>query len=409
MENRLLDLGAIIEKVRHDDLVKLVSKMLSTSKEAREEVTRFLDQKGYLQDNQRQQVYIEKFSDKLYEAVGIIESFNEYGGGPEYEEGNAYSNMNFVISLFEENKLPNSCREECIDILMQQYVIGNSGFEDAIQDWVGEIANQNEHWELIISYLQKSGSSYDQSIIMRIYRDILNDQQTYEQIRINHLHYGNDYFDYVQFLHRNGDREEALKFAKKGLKEGKGRLMDLYEYVIKRYQKDGERQQALELLCQYFRHQPSLSLYKSVLEYAGNADREHIKKQLYESFSDHFYSHIKVEIDFEERNYEAVLAYVTKQPRSYLSGRDMEKYEKVLRTSFPNEMIQHYQTVVQYFINQRKRKSYKEAAYCALHIKNIFSNVLGKPDEWNKYIHHLLTTYAKLRALQDEFKKVKEK
>lgn len=405
----MLDLGAIIEKVRHDDLVKLVSKMLSTSKEAREEVTRFLDQKGYLQDNQRQQVYIEKFSDKLYEAVGIIESFNEYGGGPEYEEGNAYSNMNFVISLFEENKLPNSCREECIDILMQQYVIGNSGFEDAIQDWVGEIANQNEHWELIISYLQKSGSSYDQSIIMRIYRDILNDQQTYEQIRINHLHYGNDYFDYVQFLHRNGDREEALKFAKKGLKEGKGRLMDLYEYVIKRYQKDGERQQALELLCQYFRHQPSLSLYKSVLEYAGNADREHIKKQLYESFSDHFYSHIKVEIDFEERNYEAVLAYVTKQPRSYLSGRDMEKYEKVLRTSFPNEMIQHYQTVVQYFINQRKRKSYKEAAYCALHIKNIFSNVLGKPDEWNKYIHHLLTTYAKLRALQDEFKKVKEK
>ena len=91
-----------------------------------------------------------------------------YGGSLQEEEYRAYENMEHILSLLEDGKLPDECREEMIHGLMEQYLEGNSGFDDDIWDWIEQIACEETHWSLILSHLERSNSTYNQSLMLNV-------------------------------------------------------------------------------------------------------------------------------------------------------------------------------------------------------------------------------------------------
>lgn len=93
-----------------------------------------------------------------------------YGGGPEEEEGIVYEHMETILALLQDGHLSEDAREEMIHALMEQYLEGNSGFEDAIWEWVGQIASTETHWRTIVDYLEQTGHRYHQSLVLDIYR-----------------------------------------------------------------------------------------------------------------------------------------------------------------------------------------------------------------------------------------------
>ncbi|MFC4770149.1 hypothetical protein ACFO8Q_23000 [Effusibacillus consociatus] len=90
-------------------------------------------------------------------------------------------------------------------------------------------------------------------------------------------------------------------------------------------------------------------------------------------------------------------------------GFHLEKYEKLLRKRYPQEMIEFYRTKVEACIRLKQRKFYKEAARYARHIQRIYVDNLSKPEQGDHYLQELLTTYAKLPALCDELSALIEK
>ena len=65
-------------------------------------------------------------------AEKIIDDFNEYGGGSEYEENEAYG---FIESISElVSALSWKTRQKIIDGMLVQYFYGNSGFDDPLTD-----------------------------------------------------------------------------------------------------------------------------------------------------------------------------------------------------------------------------------------------------------------------------------
>lgn len=188
-----MNIRTILKRIPHDDLLELIMRLIQSNKKAQEKALHFLENKGYLNDEELAQKHYNEYREKFAEAIDIISEFNMYGGGPEDDEDRAYENMEQVLSLLEEGKLPDEFREEMIHELMEQYLEGNSGFDDAIWDWIERIACEEAHWRLVLSYLEQSNSRYDQSLMLDIYRHKLGDEETYEQMRIQQLTYGSDY------------------------------------------------------------------------------------------------------------------------------------------------------------------------------------------------------------------------
>ena len=401
-----MNIRTILKRIPHDDLLELIMRLIQSNKKAQEKALHFLENKGYLNDEELAQKHYNEYREKFAEAIDIISEFNMYGGGPEDDEDRAYENMEQVLSLLEEGKLPDECREEMIHELMEQYLEGNSGFDDAIWDWIERIACEEAHWRLVLSYLKQSNSKYDQSLMLDIYRHKLGNEETYEQMRIQQLTYGSDYLDYAQFLEQKGEKKKALEIAEKGLREGEGFLGALYEYVFEQYEQMGEKEKALQLLKQQFQHRPSYELYKKAIAYAAPSVKEAVKEELYALLTrQSFYSYVKAEIDYNEGNSKELLQYVTKTA-SFPFYSDPSKYERYLNEHHPLEMITYYKQKAEQLIGQRKRSAYRRAIVYIEEIRHVYIDILGQPDKWKAYFNSVIAPYQqRLPAFLDEWKK----
>lgn len=400
-----MDIRAILKRVSHRDMIELAMSLIALDKKAKERALQFLEGKGYLNDKQLAQKYYHEYRDKFAETIDIISEFNMYGGGPQEEEYRAYENMEHILSLLEDGKLPDECREEMIHELMEQYLEGNSGFDDVIWGWIEQIACEEEHWHLILSYLERSNSKYDQSLMLKIYRHKLGDEDTYELMRMQQLTYGSDYWDYVQFLHRKGEVKKALDIAEQGLEKGQGALDTLYEYVFRHYDQIGEKGKALQLLKRYFQHRPSYELYKKTISYAEKSEKEAVRKELYSFVSDPRYSSIKAEIDYQEGNSQELLRYVTRDASYAVYSRRIV-YERYLNERHPSEIIAYYKQKAEAFIAQKNRKAYRHALEYIKEIRHVYINILKQPKEWETYYQRVIVPYqSRLPAFLDEWKR----
>uniref|UniRef100_C5DA26 Uncharacterized protein n=1 Tax=Geobacillus sp. (strain WCH70) TaxID=471223 RepID=C5DA26_GEOSW len=403
-----MDIRAILKRVSHQDMIELMMGLIALDKKAKERALQFLEEKGYLNDEQLAQKYYHEYRDKFAETIDIISEFNMYGGGLQEEEYRAYENMEHILSLLEDGKLPDECREEMIHELMEQYLEGNSGFDDDIWDWIEQIACEEEHWHLILSYLERSNSKYDQSLMLKIYQHKLGDEDTYELMRMQQLTYGSDYWDYVQFLHRKGEVKKALDIAEQGLEKGQGALDTLYEYVFRHYDQIGEKGKALQLLKRYFQHRPSYELYKKTISYAEKSEKEAVRKELYSFVSDLRYSSIKAEIDYQEGNSQELLRYVTRDAPYAVYSRHII-YERYLQESHPSEMIAYYKQKAEAFIAKKNRKAYRYAVEYIKEIRHVYINILKQPKEWETYYQRVIVPHqSRLPAFLDEWNKRRE-
>jgi hypothetical protein len=400
-----VNIRTVLKRIPHDDLLDLVLRLIQSNKKAQEKALHFLENKGYLNDEELAQKHYNEYREKFAEAIDIISEFNMYGGGPEEDEDRAYENMEQVLSLLEDGKLPDECREEMIHELMEQYLEGNSGFDDAIWGWIERIAIKEKHWRFVLSYLEQSNSEYDQSLMLDIYRYKLNDEETYEQMRIQQLTYGSDYLDYAQFLEQKGEKKKALEIAEKGLREGEGFLGSLYEYVFERFDQMGEKEKALQLLKQKFQHRPSYELYNKALAYADQSEKESVREELYSFINQPRYSTIKAEIDYYEGNSKELLHFVTKSV-SYAIYTRHTMYEHYLNERHPLEMITYYKEKTEAVISQKNRKAYRHAIEYIEEIRHVYIDILGQPEEWETYYARVIVPYQnRLPAFLDEWNK----
>jgi hypothetical protein len=67
-------------------------------------------------------------------AENIISEFNEYGGGPEDEEEDAYHWLNEISELIREGDISSDAKFEFFDCAFVEYDMENSGFDDALMD-----------------------------------------------------------------------------------------------------------------------------------------------------------------------------------------------------------------------------------------------------------------------------------
>ncbi|HID19640.1 MAG TPA: hypothetical protein EYP28_01670, partial [Methanophagales archaeon] len=93
-------------------------------------------------------------------AENIISEFNEYGGGPEDEEEEAYEWLNEISDLIEAGNISSDAKLEFFDDAFVEYDRGNSGFEDALMDIFFAMCETKEEWDYLVEKLAKRPSDW---------------------------------------------------------------------------------------------------------------------------------------------------------------------------------------------------------------------------------------------------------
>jgi hypothetical protein len=166
-------------------------------------------------------------------AEKIINSFNDYGGGSDYEEEESYDYIEKICELIPV--LPWRTRQKIMDGMLTQYHYGNSGFDDALTDACFQMCKERDEWLYLAGKLLGYGRDWDKKLVMNIYKTI-GDSEAFLELRNGNLHYGTDYFELVEYFMGQKDLAKALSYAHKGLENGEGHIGNLVSYLFEYYE-----------------------------------------------------------------------------------------------------------------------------------------------------------------------------
>jgi len=340
-----------------------------------------------------------EYNTLLGESERIISDFDELGGGDEEDESVVYDNLDKIVGLFQQGKLNEKTKKEFIEVCFGYYG-GNSGFDDILRDSIFEVCTSKEDWMFVIEGLKKSGSDYDAECIINIYRDNLNDDDTYLKLRMNKLNFGMDYDNLVEYYNKKGYIEKAITTANEGIEKGEGRISDLIDFLLEFYSKKKDYENVLKYRLLSFEDNPSFAEYKEIIRFCNKVDSERVLNELQKIISISRDEELKAEINYFNGNYPPVLEYV-KNSFGYSFYEDKFRgWAKKLELHFPKDISRIYLNRVIRILEHKLAKEYSSAGYYLGRIKIISSDILYNIKEWDILLSSLKQKSIKLPSFQ---------
>ncbi|MFJ8527502.1 hypothetical protein [Bacillus sp. NPDC094106] len=372
-------------------------------------------------------------------AEEIISNFNDYGGGPEDLEYEACDYLDKVTEMCSEYSIPPEEKRLLINRIFKQYEIGNSGLGDMLIDAIYEICDSESDWKHVIKLLQKNPSSWHKKLIMGIYQDQLQDDEEYLKLRLQSLEYGMDYWDLVQYYVTQHNTSKAVETAETGLRNGKGKLTELFLFVFDHYAGQNDTSKILALVETAFQKQSDIDLIRerAFAYFKRKNDYEQVKhillrafrtnyrgKQYYEDFC--IIKNYLFANDWAEVQEELIKIVQKESTTDYLEiCYDMEMYDEILKTifepsryiytdwdSFADKLVDQYpREIIEYYWNKGcslipngNRKSYRESIKHFKKARDIYDKKLNEYDVWQSRLEALEIQHRNKRAFLDEMK-----
>lgn len=350
-------------------------------------------------------LYKKQFETQLERVCAILEEHNRYGGGPEEEEEEVWQGLNELVKLFQEKKLEPVDKRTFIDRMFHYYDWGNSGFTDDLVEAIFDVCDSREDWLSVIEKLEKKDSEYRKKLVMQIYKDKLNDEETYLRMRQHDLRFGTDYYDLVLFYQNKGNMEMAFTIAKKGAEIGEGRIIDLLEFLFN-YYNQRDYSVALSYLKKIFTEEAGIEIYKKLKQFARDDDWATLDTWCRTVLSKQRKVHILALIHLDNKDYDQVLEYVLEKPTDVFFAYDFsdkESFAKQLIPLYPEKLLPFYVEKMNRCLEQMSRDNYKKAAHYAQFVKDIYIKYLHTEGAWKAFMGNIRKIYEKRPALLEEF------
>ncbi|RJS77638.1 hypothetical protein CW713_10055 [Methanophagales archaeon] len=428
-----------------EDLYNLVQNLISKNSEVHRLVLEWFKEKA---EASRVAKEVATLNDELLmeyweKAENIISEFNEYGGGPEDEEEEAYQWLNEISELIREGNISSAAKIGFLDEAFVEYDIGNSGFEDDLMHIFFEICETREEWEYLVEKLAKRPSDWRKDLIMRIQKNYLRDERAYLEMRIENLYYGMDYWDLVDFYVNKGDLQKALETAEQGILKGEGRLTELFQFLFEHFAEErdtpnverivhialtrkSEEKNMLDRLFEYYKTQGNYEKAKEALQKAykimqyGNYYAEYKKMKEFMRAADWKQVEPKIFKDIQEKDIcdylricldknmkETVLHTILKPPENqWIMKNDFDEFADKLEADFPEKIIEYYWQSAYRNIPGGNRNTYRIASGYLAKVKHIYINLLKDESRWKKRFSDLKAEFKNRPAFLDEVRKL---
>lgn len=401
--------SVMLENAGTEDLLEIISKISQDSHKAEKIILDWC--KSNNKKYQKKAIDME-LKNIWNDARSIISEFNEYGGGPDSDESDACDCLWRMDEMVNNYDISWEIRVAILDEMLEEFNIGNSGFEDILIDVASSFCKNAEERRYLADVLSKGHSSYYKNYAAQIYQSI-GDNDHFLKIKLDNLKYGSDYIDVAKYYAEKGDRKKELEYIWKGLKCSDGRLDELINYVAPIYIKennDAELQRlyqfilktkwdlnisaiAKQMYTYYCIKEDYQSKKKMLLLILDTCDNNEIKK---------WFEICKNNLHTEdwEKEYENILEKVKKtEPKFYLdicmeTGREdivlnylqnthcrygywnidyNQYFSGLLAKKYPNEILDIYWKDVHELLRTTKNKNYEQAVYFLKKIKDLMT------------------------------------
>lgn len=270
----------MLENADRDDLIGLIAKLTDMGGEAERAVTDWC--RKHNKKNRERAIEIE-LGNLWREARAVISEFNEYGGGPESDEEDACDNLWAMDTIVREHRLSWEIRREIVDEMLEEFYVGNSGFDDVLMEVADSFCSSDEEKRYLADKMAGGSSGYYKNCAADIYKSI-GDSERFLQIKLSNLTYGSDYIDVARYYAGQGDHERELEYIWEGLERCKGRLDELIDYAAPVYMKkknDKELKRLYKLAVDTKLDGNIAAIAKHLYRYSGQrSDYESKKKML---------------------------------------------------------------------------------------------------------------------------------
>ena len=376
-------------------------------------------------------------------AENIISEFNEYGGGPEDGEEDAYHWLNEISELIEAGNISSDAKLEFLDGAFVEYDIGNSGFEDALMDIFFGMCETKEEWEYLVVKLAKRPSDWRKKLIMRIQKNYLYNETAYLEMRMENLHYGMDYWDLVVFYVNKRNLQKALETAEQGILKGEGRLTELFQFLFEHFAEErdtanierivrvalsrkSEEKNMLDRLFEYYKTEENYEKakeallkayeimrygdyyaeYKKMKAFMRDADWKQVEPEIFKDVQEKdICDYLRIRLD--KNMQETVLHTILKPPENqWIVKNEFDEFAAKLEEDFPERIIEYYWQSAYRNISGGNRNTYRIAAGYLAKVKRIYINRLKDESGWKKRFSELKVEFKNRPAFLDEVRKL---
>ena len=412
------------------ELYSIISKLSNYSEDAEEWLLDYCSKKGKKSDSS---LIVEKQIQHYWSvAEDIIDDANMYGGT--YNEDDVYDALDKIDELAKKNKISWECRRDIVDSMLEQFYIGNSGFDDTLIDTCEILCQSKEEKLYLADKISESSSDYYRKYAAGIYLKYGKDE-TFIELQSKNLEYGSDYIRLADYYKKNKQMDKAISLVEEALKKCNGRLDEVYEWLFKEYKRKKQERKILDLYKTAIKKSRDVStMTKLMYEYYSenyekkkpyllkmievcdgkrakewydeckriltSADFEKESEQLHEWLKKknvHDYLQLRI----YEGNTEEVLKYLKEHPsrRDYYFGIDYNhNLTKQLVSKYPKDIVSIYWKECEGLCVTSNKKNYMEATAILKEIKAICQKE-GMQQEWSTAFASFLERHRRKRLL----------
>lgn len=227
--------------VSREELIKIINRLISFDTASEEWLLNYCKQKG--NDSNESLIVKKQIQHYWDEAEDIISESNEYGGT--YKEDDAYNALSMINDLCKETKTDWEFRQSIVDEMLEQFYIGNSGFDDALVDSCRLLCQSDDEKLYLAAALSKSGGYYA-SVAAKMFLDYGKDDE-YLRVRQDNLCYGSDYIELANYFISKKQDDKAVDLVEEALKYANGRMDEVYEWLFKNYAEKKQEDKIIKL------------------------------------------------------------------------------------------------------------------------------------------------------------------
>jgi hypothetical protein len=164
---------------------------------------------------------------------------------------------------------------------------------------------------------------------------IIGDNNSFLELRTKNLHYGNDYFELVEYFTEKSDITAALSYAYKGLEVGDGAVANVVSYLFDYYEnkKDTAELEKIMQICEHRKTECSYVSERLYEYYKNSEDYANAKKYLLKEFD-------YARSNGLDKRYERIKEYLNKSDWQSVESKLFADLKNRDITSFMNICLQ---------------------------------------------------------------------
>ncbi len=396
-------LAALLAAAPAEVLTDLLMRLAAERPDVRRECLDYLKKHARLSPDQQRQTEGEELLAIWADLAPDLDEMDECGGG-NYDAADHVAGLLLEIERALSRKgIEAAYRRELLDNLLPYIESGNAGLDDALYAVAYAACYSDEDQQALAEALEGMGGDWPRDHARRIYRR-LGIRERYLRLRERTLVTGTDYHDLADFHWRAGEKRKAMAVAEQGLRQGKGRMDELRQFVAKRARSAGDRERYLALQFDQAVDPLTCDKYKTFRKLCTTPEWRLYEQKILGRLKDAWRTE-RLRIRMHRKEHDQAVAVLTESSQPPHAWHDTYETQTARRLErhAPEAILAYYVSRLGDLKSGATRSEYARQAQVMRQIHRLLVDVLRDPQRWRALALKINGDNVKRPAFQEEF------